>query len=378
MSSEPLIPAVFVSSRNSLAPAAGGVQLYTRELLETLRLAGFDNHVVDYQTDMSPLVRLRRRLRPRPYADRLRPELAPEIVARQRQTQSRFIFLSGVELGAVAKRVRAGLDPSSNVRLVLFSYGLDSVDYLHMARSNGLLQSDAAALKLGRQFFAECEQRHFFDHVFCLAPFEAEIERWLGARRVGWLPRTIPSGQTLDWQPDPMRLGCVSTVDHPPNREGLRLFLEEFDRIAPAGVRFRLVGGPLESGRELTRHFKSVDFLGPLDDDTLRAEASRWSCFVHPIFCYAMGCSTKLAVALGWRLPVATTAAGTRGYRWREGTIPVAETPAELARLVVSMLRPEAARAARHKVDVVAGSCPTLPEVAAELRDTLLDGSAAI
>ena len=302
MSSEPPVPAVFVSSRNSLAPAAGGVQLYTRELLETLRQAGFANHVLDYQTDMRPLVRLRRRLRPRPYTDRLRPELAGEIVACQQRTQGRFIFLSGVELAAVAGQVRARLGPGSDARLVLFSYGLDSVDYLHTARSNGSLRSDKAALKLGRQLLAECEQRHFFDHVFCLAPFEAEIERWLGARRVGWIPRTIPAGQTLDWQPDPTRVGCVSTVDHPPNREGLRLFLAEFDRIAPAGTRFRLVGGPLESGRELTRPFKSVDFLGPLDDAALRAEASTWSCFVHPIFCYAMGCSTKLAVALGWRL----------------------------------------------------------------------------
>ena len=115
-----------------------------------------------------------------------------------------------------------------------------------------------------------------------------------------------------------------------------------------------------------------MDFLGRLDDAALRAEAGTWSCFAHPMFCYAMGASTKLAVALAWRLPVATTRAGARGYLWKKGVIPFAETPRELAQLALSLLVPEAARAARGEIDAVAESSPSIFDVAADLRAALL------
>ena len=252
---------------------------------------------------------------------------------------------------------------------MLLSVGLDSVDYLHTVRARGTV-STAGALTLGRQLFAEAEQRQAIDQVLCLAPFEVEIERWLGARRVHWLPRTIPD-RPLDWRPDPSRMGCVSTVNHPPNVEGLTLFLREFERLAPTTVRFRLVGGPAVEGKALAARFPHVDYLGPLDDEALAAEAGTWSCFVHPLFCYACGCSTKLAVALGWGLPIVTTPAGMRGYTWREGTVPLAEEPRELAALALRNLEPDAARRVREQVHLAAGSAPTLPEVAARLREIL-------
>ena len=142
-------------------------------------------------------------------------------------------------------------------------------------------------------------------------------------------------------------------------------------------MRFRLVGGPAAHGHALAARFAQVDYLGPLDEAALMAEAATWSCFVHPLFCYARGCSTKLAVALGWRLPVATTPAGMRGYEWREGNVPCAENPHELAVLALEMLVPAKARAVRAQICLAADSAPTLPEVAARLRAMLLppDGS---
>ena len=205
--------------------------------------------------------------------------------------------------------------------IVLFSYGLESVDYLHAARAFGKAGRATAALALGRQLFAECRQREAIDYTFTLAPFEAEIERWLGAKFVGWIPRTVPRDQALEWKPSGDRIGSVARLDHPPNEEGLALFLEEFQRIAPPQVRFRLVGRPERSGKELARRFSVVDYLGSLDDAALKSEARNWNCFVHPMFCYARGSSTKLATALSWHLPVVTTTAGVRGYRWRDGRI---------------------------------------------------------
>ena len=372
MTTDPPIPALFVTARGNLTAGGGGVQIYTRESMEVLRAAGFALTVIPHGIDRRPWTRLRRKFFPRPYANLLPPGLAGEIAAAREATGSRFVFLT-VDLAPLAGALRERFS-AADAQIVLLSLGLESVDYLHAVRAHGPATS-AAALKLGRQLFAETDQRRHIDQVVCLAPFEAEIERWLGARRVHWLPRTVPD-QTLDWRPDPARLGGVCTVNHPPNEEGLRLFLPEFARLAPPGVRFRLVGGPEAEGRALAARYPVMDYLGPLDDEALAAEAATWSAFVHPLFCYARGCSTKLAVALGWRLPVVTTPAGARGYTWREGGVACADTPAELAVLALRMLDPAQARAARAQVCLAAESAPSVSEVAAGLREMLLSTDA--
>ena len=199
--------------------------------------------------------------------------------------------------------------------------------------------------------------------MFCLAPFEAEIERWLGARAVTALPRTIPARMPLTWTPDPARLGFVGTLDHPPTGDGLQRFLTAFEAIAPPDLRVRIVGGPAAAGRRLAARFQTAEYLGPLDDADLEREAATWSVFVHPLFCWARGCSTKLAVALAWQVPIATTPAGARGYTWREGVLPMADTPDAFARLAIELAQPAAARRARDQVAAVAGSSPTIADV---------------
>ena len=361
--------ALFVASRNALSQETGGVQVYTRELLETLRLAGFDLSIVEYDPDQRLMTKLRRRIKPRPYQNVIPPDLAERVAAELKKTGAEFIFLNGVDLAELGKALRAERI-SDDTRIVLFSYGLRSVDYLHTARMRDNL-GGASARALGRHLFAEMESRQFLDAVFCLADFEAEIERWLGARQVEWLPRTVPQNKALDWQPQAERIGCVSTVDHWPNREGIILFMEQFQKIAPAQVRVRLVGSPHAHGEELARMFPKLDFLGRLDDEALRKEAATWSCFVHPLFFYACGSSTKLAVALGWQIPIVTTPAGRRGYVWNDGSIPIAESPADLAKLALEQLKPETARATRDQVQGVVRASPSMITVAAKVRSAL-------
>src|SRR5256885_6965213 len=274
--------AIFLCTTNARSLESGGVQIYTREMLATLELAGFALTIIEYQPDRRPVTRLKRRLRPKPYSNLLPPDLAGRVAKAQSETRSRFIFLNGVDLAPLAAELRPLLP--NDIRIVLLSYGLESVDFLHTARARGEMTA-AAAQKLGAQQFAECRQRETIDHVFCLAPFEAEIERWLGAGKVDWLPRTLSSGEPLPWEPDPNRLGCVSTLDHPPNWEGLVLFLRALEPIAPISLRFRLAGSPEDRGRKFAVEFPRVDYLGPLNDSALGAEAKTWSCFVHPLFC---------------------------------------------------------------------------------------------
>lgn len=365
--------AVFVATANALAHRSGGVQVFTRELLEILAAGGFDLSIVEYVTDQRPTTRFKRKLRPRPYSDRVPPDLITRVVERQRETSSSWVFLNGVDLAAIAGELRAQIPPASS-SIALFSFGLESVDYLHEARADRSLQTNRAALKLGRQLAAECTQRAYLDHVFCMAPFEAEIERWLGAKVVTSLPRTVALGTPLSWEPRGDRLGCVGTFDHPPNAEGLALFLAEFEKLAPKNCRFRVVGGPRAATQALVGRFRNVDYLGPLDEPALRSEASTWSCFVHPIFCYARGASTKLSVALSWQLPVATTAAGARGYEWLDGSAGSASTPRQLVEESLRLTNGDAARIALQRLQQATRSAPTVAEVGALIRRRLLHG----
>jgi hypothetical protein len=176
----------------------------------------------------------------------------------------------------------------------------------------------------------------------------------------------------LEWRPDADRLGFVGTLDHPPTRDGLEQFLAALERFAAPSLHVRVVGGPDASGRSLAGRFRSVCYLGPLDDGALESEASTWSAFVHPLFCFARGCSTKLAIALAWRIPVVTTPAGARGYAWREGVLPTADSPETLARLACDMTDRHAAIRAREEIAAIARSCPTTDEVGQIIERALL------
>jgi len=373
MDSSNAIPAILVTSGGSLhSTPPGGVQICTREFIASLNSAGFKLTILEWDTDRRPMTRLRRKLRAHPYADRVPPRVIADVIRAQQSTGARIILLSGVELAEIAKEIRDGLK-SPDAKLVLFSYGLKSVDYLHNARVAGNLDSTQTAFALGQLLIAEANQRRYLDHVLCLAPFEVTFEEWLGAKKVDWIPRTVSSLEPpLVWRPTGDRIGCVCTLHHGPNAEGLLQFLMEFDRLAPRNVRFRLVGQPAEEGRQIAQQFRFVDYLGHLDDAALREEAVSWNCFVHPLFCHAAGASTKLATALAWQIPIVTTTVGRRGYVWRKGEIPTAEEPESLAGLTVRMLDLESASATREQIKEVAASCPTLQDVGVSLRRMLL------
>ena len=123
---------------------------------------------------------------------------------------------------------------------------------------------------------------------------------------------------------------------------------------------------------EMVGRYPFVDYLGSMvAPGAIEAEAATWSAFVHPIFCYAMGCSTKVATGLNWGLPVLTTAAGLRGYTWRHGDLPVSRSPADLARAAIAALDPLRSNALREDVLKSVRSAPTLPELAAQMRRNL-------
>ncbi len=368
------IPAVVLSTSRSVNKTSGGVGICAQEYLRTLAAAGFKLEIVTFETDNRPLVRIRRKLWPRSYGDMIPPSVAAETTTIVRNTGARFLFLHMTDTAPLVGALRASLGP--DVKFVLLSHGMESVDYLHKLR----IQKEVGTVyrpprlrrgELARQLCLESAQRQHIDHVLTLSPVEASIEQWLGAKAVSWVPRTV-SARPLDWNPLPGRIGFVGGVDHLPNVEGLLLFAQALETIAPEGLRLRVVGGPESVGRSFAERFKFLDFLGPLDDPQLESEAQTWNCFVNPIFCYPRGCSTKLAVGLGWHIPVVSTTAGRRGYVWDAGELPIADTPEGLAHLAMGMLNRPTAEAARREVQRAAASAPTLAEVAQRVREALL------
>jgi hypothetical protein len=367
-------PTVFVTHSNSLSRSSGGLQICTREYLETIRAAGFAPFVQEFEHDKRLSTRITQRIGSPVYKRQWHPALVDDIVAVARKNAAQYIFLNLVNLAPLVQPLRALL--GAGTKIVLLSHGLESVDYLHAAgaeRTSKMRRANAAT-RLGKQLFAEYDHRREIDHIFCLSKFEAEIERWLGAKRVTWLPRTVPPRPALAWRPNQNRIGFVGTLDHPPNKDGLVLFLRALESMETQ-VKVRLVGGPVPEGRELSSRFRAVEYLGPLADEALESEASTWSCFVHPLFCLARGCSTKLAVALSWQIPIATTPPGCRGYIWHAGRLQLAQTPEELSRLAILLTNSDAGTTARHEIRAIVASSPGIDEVAVMFREALLANS---
>ena len=158
---------------------------------------------------------------------------------------------------------------------------------------------------------------------------------------------------------------------HAPNVEGIVELAAALESKS-ASLRLRLVGGPIEAGKALADRYPIIDYLGPLDNTALETEAASWCAFVNPIFCQPRGCSTKLAVPLSWRLPIATTRAGARGYHWDESLIPFQDTPYTLAEESQQLAGIGHAQSRRLAVETIATGSPNLSELAESFRTALL------
>ena len=112
---------------------------------------------------------------------------------------------------------------------------------------------------------AEAAFRPDVDIVCALSPFDVALEHWIGATRVGWLPRVIIA-KPFDWHPSGERLGFIGTLDHAPNLEGLVTVLDRLTALKTGPLRIRVVGGPAKTGQWLAQNYSIVDYLGPLSD----------------------------------------------------------------------------------------------------------------
>jgi hypothetical protein len=367
------LSAVLVSAAVALKPEGGGVQRCTREYIEVLRAAGLTLHMVAYPFEHRLRVRILRKFWKRPYRDAIPRGFAEEVRREVVTRNAGWILINQTEAAPLIPEL-AGMQ-AQGVRIALLSHGTDSCDYIHLARARtefhqGRPISGRDKRWIGGLIFEEQIYHRLSDAVFCLSETDRQLAQWLGGRKVTVLPRVI-ADRPLDWTPAAGRIGTVGTLTHGPNYEGLVLFCRAVARRPDNHITLRLVGTPEDLGKKLAAEFPFVEFLGGLSDADLAREAQTWCAFVNPLFCYPRGCSTKLAVPLEWRIPVATTRAGARGYVWDEDLIPLVETPDELARLVVMLATPAEAARQREAVIALAAKSPRPADLANLVRSTL-------
>jgi glycosyltransferase involved in cell wall biosynthesis len=365
---------IFVSRRSFLNDARGGVQACTQEYIEVIKAAGVDLQFCPLEGDRRVSTRILRHLMSSSYirpAESFVVDRVSQLVAKN---QSDFVLLNQVALAPLARHIRKRIP--SGCKIVVLSHGLESTDLLHLIRLrcrfplSGRIRPNPE-FALGHAILYENTSRAHIDLVCALSPFDVQLEKWIGSTRVDWLPRAIKPAP-LEWLPIGNYLGFVGTLDHAPNIEGL---VEVLDRLSSRTrgkeLRIRVVGGPISTGQWLAQRYRFVDYLGSLTDAQLRDEAKSWNGFLHPIFCYPRGCSTKLATAIAWAIPIITTTPGYRGYTWKSGGLLLAETPDKFASSCLELLDQTRATEVRHGVAQLAASSPRLEDVASKLRSML-------
>jgi hypothetical protein len=361
--------ALHVGHNNTFCAEGGGVQVCCREYAAALKEAGLELHTVAYEFGASIYRRLVNRLSPRLSDLRVPPGLAERIECGIRDHDATIVFFNQNVFPALSRRLKQVFP---GVKQVLLSHGAEAIDFcleqrIRQRRGTENRSRDVVERMVGREILDEIEQRRWIDAVLTLSPFEVEFERLLGARDAIWLPRTIMDAE-LTSRPTDGRVGCVSTLNHPPNLDGLETLFDELGGRVPAHFRFRLVGQPRARGESLAARYPFVEYVGPLPDSDLRAEAATWCCFVHPMFVPAKGCSTKLGVALGWGLPIATTELGVRGYVWDFAIAPVARSPSELASLVLARCSSSRFEERRSATRGIVRITPSIGGIAVDIR----------
>ena len=361
--------AIIVAHQNVLQSTGGGVQVCNREYMASLKAAGFQLWPVSYDFSSRMISRFVNLILPKVANVPTPSGLLQKVQNAVGKTNAKFVFFSMNVFPILSMKLRQAFP---DVRQVLLSQGAESIDFCieqqirRRARTENRYRAVAERM-LGRELLDEVEQRRWIDAVLTLSPFDAEVEKWLGTRRVLWVPRTIMEPR-LEPRPVDERVGCVATLDHPPNLGGLLQLFDALEGKVSASFRFRLVGLPMREGVALAARYAFVEYLGSLSDQQLRSEAATWCCFVHPLFVYAKGCSMKLAVGLGWGLPVATTKFGARGYLWDEKLLPLASAPTGLVQLVLERCTASRFEKYQQETKHILAITPELAIIGAKIR----------
>jgi glycosyltransferase involved in cell wall biosynthesis len=333
--------AIFLTNKESLySEITGGVQLCSQEFhgligkIEELEVA---DYYVKFTRRITDRIFIRLRFENYNMYD-VRKD-TKGLLKYIEDSKIEVVFINMASLTGYAEVIKQKF--GENVKIVLLSHGNHSGDFLHLISKPidhpKRLKSFLRKVRLGLLVSKESLFRvKYLDSVITLSETEKQIENWFGSIKSIFVPRQL-APKFINYKPTKGRIGFVGRLDHPPNLQGIQILLDAFKSLGSEEVEFRLVGAPFNYGASIKENYPFVSYLGELSDKELEEEVSSWTVFINPVWWYSTGASTKLAKAISWGIPIITTTAGMRGYFWKEGELITADTPEEMAKLLIDV-----------------------------------------
>jgi len=332
--------ALFLTNKSSLySTITGGVQLCSQEFLRVLE--SIDNiELTHYYVPFTKSIRQRLLIKTgfENYSMYDVNKDKDQLISHIRENQISIVFVNMASLVRYSKPIREVF--GDKVKLILFSHGNHSGDFLHLIskpiKPTGKFREFLRKIRLGLLISTESKHRvKYLDAVIALSETEAQIENWFGAKKTLFLPRLLEQN-FLVHEPELNRVGFVGRLDHPPNLQGMQILLDALPQIQKGrSIEIRIVGAPQEYGNQLAKQYAQVTYLGELTEPELEKEVATWALLLNPVWWYSTGASTKLAKSISWGVAIITTTAGMRGYKWNKGNLLVADTPAEMCAMMI-------------------------------------------
>ncbi|RZK26358.1 MAG: glycosyltransferase family 1 protein [Flavobacterium sp.] len=357
------------------APIDGGVQICSQEFLNIVSIASGSVHLFEVGFSRKIAFRLLYKLNldnyqsydPSAYTNQLLKALAENNIS--------HVFINKSELIRFSRSIK---ETFPEIKIIIMSHGNSSGDLLGDLTAKKPVFSSflnlLGKIKLGMNLYTESWfRKRYIDFVCTMSEEENSIEKWLGINDPVFLPRLIGKGARIERNGSTNVFGYVGTLSHTPNISAL---YQLFDVLLNSERKFeiRIVGQPANIGRELERKYPFVRYLGSLDEDSLIKEIENWSFFINPIFNYSRGASMKLAKAIEWEIPVITTVAGKRGYKWPTSLkmIETSNSPQDFADKMLNSIEPDFdLKAVQINISEIKKTSLTAEEIGTILRERL-------
>lgn len=314
---------LFLYNPNDLnSEIPGGVQICSQEFLKIIKASVTDLDMFEVHLSRSLIFRILHKLSLDNYQSYYTKTFKKPLQVVINEKEIDYIFINKAELLRFSKLIKE-LKLKKIPQIIIMSHGNDSGDHLgDLTSINPRLKGVFkffGIIKLGINIFTESWYRkRYVDLVCTMSEEESSIEKWLGINNTFFIPRLIQKTQSLSKMPKQNVFGYVGTLSHTPNITALHQLFEHL-LVNQFPLEIRIVGGPIQIGKDLAKKYPFVTYLGALSENNLLQEVKIWSFFINPIFNYSRGASMKLAKAIDWEIPVITTIAGRRGYLWSDG-----------------------------------------------------------
>jgi len=329
--------AIFVTHPRSLnSHVTGGVQLCSQEFLLILKKSGFNIKQYDLEYTKNFKDRILIKLKIDNYRNFNVKELFADINKYIEENNIEWVFINMATLVRISKPIKEKF--GDKVKIIMLSHGNHSGDFLHLTTKSifkrNFITKFRDIVRLGYLVHTESLYRvKYLDAVLTVSDAETQIENWFGAKKTILVPRLLEN-KKINLQTNYNRIGFVGRLDHPPNYQGITLLLDELTKIKKNDYVLRLVGAPEGWGKKIENKYDFVEYTGELSDEELDKEVATWALFLNTVFWFSTGVTTKLAWAINRGVPIITTTPGMRGYKWKDGKLPIAETPKEMASFI--------------------------------------------